>query len=498
MEQREAFLNLVTTKTGTISSNAIREEYFVKRGKSDLWNWFLEETKEYDDWTIPQRVNILREGVQSPRPMCRTCGEYPIQFLNRKVSEYCSKVCASKDNKNVGVAWKDRDAGINKRKETNLKKYGVEFHTQTDEWRKSTSERMSKSHLSNQVNLYLCDANWLFTEYVLKSRTAHSIADSLGVHCWIVLRHMVAHGIHCRTTSKNAIRDEITLFINQLGVSTQTSIPSHLSNDCGIEVYIESHQLGISINSLYQDSPPTPHHSVNDVVKTYNKTISAKSHDIRLIHVTDEQWNFKPEIVKSIIRSKLDITNRIMARKTKVVCVSSKEANKFFSSTHIQGFVSGKHYFALEFNGKYVAMMSFGTPRYDKSYDVELLRYSSDLNTTVVGGFSKLLKYYISINPAASIISYADARRSDGEVYRKNGFTFIKSTSPGYGYTDGEVSYNRNNYQKNKLINLLENFDPNLTESENMYNHNFRKFYDCGQLVFGISPTMVDTPLTSV
>ena len=39
-------------------------------------------------------------------------------------------------------------------------------------------------------------------------------------------------------------------------------------------------------------------------------------------------------------------------------------------------------------------------------------------------------------------------------------------------------------FQKHKLKNILEVFDENLSESENMYNNGYRKIYDSGNLVF--------------
>lgn len=42
----------------------------------------------------------------------------------------------------------------------------------------------------------------------------------------------------------------------------------------------------------------------------------------------------------------------------------------------------------------------------------------------------------------------------------------------------------RNKYQKHKLKNLLENFDPKLSEIENMVNNGFDRIWDCGNKVF--------------
>ncbi len=47
--------------------------------------------------------------------------------------------------------------------------------------------------------------------------------------------------------------------------------------------------------------------------------------------------------------------------------------------------------------------------------------------------------------------------------------------------------FSRLQFQKHKLKNILENFDPNLTEWENMQLNGFDRIWDCGNLVFSYS-----------
>ena len=46
------------------------------------------------------------------------------------------------------------------------------------------------------------------------------------------------------------------------------------------------------------------------------------------------------------------------------------------------------------------------------------------------------------------------------------------------------ILYTRDRFQKHKLKDLLETFDERLTEEENMLENDYRKIYDCGNLVF--------------
>lgn len=130
-------------------------------------------------------------------------------------------------------------------------------------------------------------------------------------------------------------------------------------------------------------------------------------------------------------------------------------------------------------------MKHFGVPRFNKRYDFELLRLASKKFTSVVGGASKLLKFFRDSH-TGSIISYANRRFSTGDVYRKLGFIQLGRTDVNYFYTRHNEVLTRYQCQKHKLKDLLENFDPSKTESENMRLNGYFKVFDCGNLIFAL------------
>lgn len=101
------------------------------------------------------------------------------------------------------------------------------------------------------------------------------------------------------------------------------------------------------------------------------------------------------------------------------------------------------------------------------------------LNTQVVGGFSKLLKYQHYDN----FISYVDLSKFSAKGYLKNGFEILSQTVPNYKYIGGERVLNRMSAQKHKLPELLgDDFNASKTESENMQDAGWWQVYDCGNL----------------
>jgi hypothetical protein len=128
------------------------------------------------------------------------------------------------------------------------------------------------------------------------------------------------------------------------------------------------------------------------------------------------------------------------------------------------------------------AVMSFSKSRYNKKYEWELIRYASE--HTVIGGAGKLFKYFVNKFDPISIISYADLRWNNGEMYNKIGMVYSHTSLPNYWYVIDNNLIHRSAFQKHKLKNKLKKYDPNKTEWENMKMNNIYKFWDCGNNVY--------------
>jgi len=123
--------------------------------------------------------------------------------------------------------------------------------------------------------------------------------------------------------------------------------------------------------------------------------------------------------------------------------------------------------------------LTYGKPRYNKNYDIEILRFCNKKDLVVVGGLSKLISKI-----SGHIISYCDRRYSDGNGYLKTGFILKSISPPNYFYMKLGGRLSRIYFQKHKLKNILEVFDPTLTEWENMQLNGYDRIWDCGNLIF--------------
>jgi len=212
----------------------------------------------------------------------------------------------------------------------------------------------------------------------------------------------------------------------------------------------------------------------------YDKMIKTNQQGYRLITIFEDEWVNKQHIVKSRLENILGKSEKLYARKLSVKLVTGSQAREFLNNTHIQGYCSASINIALCDDTGIVALMSFGKPRYNKTYEYEIIRYAS--LGTVVGGASKLFRHFIRMYAPSSVISYCDMRWGTGELYSAIGMTFLKSTQQGYCYTNFTTRLHRSNFTKSKL---LENPDAvGNTEEELAASIKWYRIGDCGNNLY--------------
>ena len=249
-----------------------------------------------------------------------------------------------------------------------------------------------------------------------------------------------------------------------------------------LDIYIPEKKIAIEFDGLYwhseEEKPDKNYH--------LNKTLSCEKQGIHLIHIFENEWLTKQEIVKSRLKNLLGVYDKtIYARKCQIKEIDSKISKEFQEENHIQGAVNSKVNLGLYYKNELISLMTFGKCRFDKHHEWELLRFCNKLGYHVPGAASKLLKHFEENYKPTSLVSYADRRWSQGKVYEKLGFTFSHASSPNYWYwKNPELLESRIKYQKHKLKDLLENFDESKTEVENMKANGYNRIFDCGNLVY--------------
>ncbi len=387
--------------------------------------------------------------------------------------------------------------------QTNIKKYGVENPMQNEE----VQERFKKS-MMNKYGVEYSSYSKKIQEKITKSRL-EKFFDNLKDRfpllepCFAVKEytgvydgkyrfrckecgHEFERMIHCREptcrkcnpplcgTSKpefevgeyvmEIVKNVVVERNNRMVISPQE-----------LDIYSEQHRVGVEFNGLYW-------HSEEFVDKRYHfeKSKLAREAGIKLFHIFSDEWEQKQDIVKSMLSHAFGVTQRkLFARKCSIAEVSTRDTKRFFESTHISGGGRSKSAFGLLYDGQLVSCLSLGVPIKNKRYSncIEIVRFANQLNTHVVGGFSKLLaaaKRWSLENGFENILSYADLRFGDGNVYRKNGFEYLGDTDVNYWYTDGLNRYSRQMFRARD-----GKTERQISEESDVF-----KIYGCGHAIF--------------
>jgi len=249
-----------------------------------------------------------------------------------------------------------------------------------------------------------------------------------------------------------------------------------------LDIYIPELKIAFEYNGLFW-------HNENNTSNNYhlNKTELCEKLGIQLMHIWEDDWLYKPDIIKSMILNKLSKNyNKIFARETEIKEINDNKIVKdFLNNNHIKGFISSKIKIGLFYKNELVSLITFSNLKIPKNKiekNYELLRFCNKLNTNIIGGENKLFNYFIENYNSNKILAYIDISNCNSELYETLNFNNIGKIKPNYYYIINGIRLNKFNFRKDILIK--QGYDKNKTEHEIMKDRHYYRIYDCGQLKF--------------
>ena len=367
-------------------------------------------------------------------------------------------------------------------KDTNLIKYGHAYATQNAAIIANRIHTRLTNYYTPETLQKLNDVEWLTAQHA-SGNAICSIADSLGVSASNLSKYFNKLNIPVLYHSTSTIQKKLIDYYTNLNIIVSVNDRSIIAPK-ELDLYFVDYKLAIEVNGCY-------FHSDKFKSKDYHleKTQACLDAGITLLQFWDTELNEKWDAIISFINCKLKLSSNIVyARQTKIKILSHKEKHAIIENNHLQGDVNSSINLGLvDADDKIVMIATFGKARYAKC-KYELLRLCSLSGLQVVGGASKLLKYF-KINYMSNddiLLSYSDRRYSTGGVYNCVGFTFIKTSPPSFFYINKAGGYagSRYQWQKHLLSVKLPNFIEEASASDNMKAHGYHRVWDCGQLVF--------------
>lgn len=480
------YLNVDIKNNDTIDDDIIRIKDFIN--SVDIKTFFFKKT------------NLEKLGV-----------EYPFQSL--LIREKGKESCLEK----YGVEYYNQtEESQIRRKETSLKKYGVENPSQSSEIKEkvrktnlkkfgvpnaSQNEEIKEKRKTKNINklLYAKNQNLIsiedlsnkFNKYdttiidAIKRLNIEIITFDLDKRYYIHscdLYLLTDYFYKTEMCSSSYSEKELVSFIKSICLDEIIENSRKIISPKELDIYIPSKNLAIEFDGLHW-------HDENHVDKNYHltKTNMCNKKGIDLIHVFEDDWLYKKEIVKSMIASRLGVyKEKIFARKCQIKEIEKDLAKIFFDKNHLQGFAYGDLYLGLIFNDELIQCICINKKGWHDG-NVELTRMVTKLNTQVVGGFSKLMKHISDYIEYKSITSYVYKAWFNGKGYIESGFKIVKENSPSYSYVVSGKRVHKSHFRKNKIKKMFERgelkfYDSNKTEHENMIENKIYRIYDCGTM----------------
>ena len=240
-----------------------------------------------------------------------------------------------------------------------------------------------------------------------------------------------------RANSSVSFHGKVTSWLDESGISYQDlSISQSPYRILGLGQNVEGNSFDIGLHIL-----PTPTNQSSPISPTLCKALTDDNSKPfqTIIHLHQDVWNNKHEIVKARISAKVkEVNRRYFARKTTLRRIDITTAIDFLQEHHLWGATRSKFNYGLF--DKYEMLVAVGTfsPRRhvqrggsSRRYrSHELIRYCSQRDGHVIGGITKLIAGFCRDFAPDDIVTCIDRDWGTGSGWESIGFDRVSVMPP--------------------------------------------------------------------
>ena len=399
---------------------------------------------------------------------------------------------------------------IEKRKQTCKSLYGVDNVSKTvdvqSKIKKVFNEKYGVDNISqlhidnlNDWNEFLKDSEKYILDHFDGQVTIKQLCKHFGVCASSVYNNLSPDSMHLIKRSISYMEEEVIEYLTSIYPEIQIETHNRaIIRPYELDIYLPEFNLAIECN------PTVTHNSSQSYVEKYGiipkgyhklKTDLCIESGIFLFHIFGYEWTWKQDQLKSMLRNLLSLnTSKIYARNCEVRQIDFDTAKNFLVQYHRQGFTVSKINLGMYYNDELVSVMTFGKIRgtigskSNSTNHWELLRFCSKFNYTVIGGASKIFKYFIKNYNPSKIRSFSDRAHTKGNIYKILAFTPVSVSDANYIWVNFKTdqAFHRINAQKRNLKKFLQDdsIDLKKTEKQIMEEHGYVQVFDSGTITW--------------
>lgn len=462
------------------NENAMKSEVIKNKLKDSLRNIPIEKKEEY----IKKRVETRRQKIDEISQNISLGLKKAYQERGQEIQEKMKKTCLNR----YGVTSTNKlESMKEKSKKTCLERYGTEYAIQNKEMR----EKIEKTNLEKYgVKIASCNkeiANKIRTKLTTKSEEERKIIQEK-----IRQTNLEKYGVEYFCLTDKA-RNGLTC-ISKPNKKFQAMLKNY-NIDSELEFSLVKYAYDLKINDILIEINPTITHNssreinignyfVKPKSSTYHqdKSLFALENGYFCLHIWD--WDDEDKIIETLKPKK-----PLYARSLEIKEPSYEEIGLFLEKYHLQGSCYGQEIrLGLYKDDELIQVMTFGKPRYNKTYEYELLRLCTKAGYSVVGGAERLFNHFLNTYNPNSIISYCDNSKFKGDVYKKLGMELKSYGKPSkHWFNPFTFRHITDNLLRQRGYSQLHNDKIHKKGESNellMLEAGYLEIYDCGQSTF--------------
>lgn len=357
---------------------------------------------------------------------------------------------------------RDHNKGNEKRKQTNLRTYGVENVAQIGSIRQANSQFQKE----NSEDIIAKGRETLKIRYGVANpgQTQSSIEKQQQSGKYYVIKETgqtlkawheafapdISYG-HLR----EMIADKETISVKDLEAAVSfmrdkgSSLEKYFAALTGLEIYGKSslqnalrkfdfklnEKLFINVDGLWAHCEKRREDGYHEKIR-----LQAESEGVRLIQFREDEVKLKSAIVLSMTRHAQGLSAyKYNARQLEIKKVPYLEGANFFQENHIMGYASAQYYGLYTKDN--ILVSCIGVIKKQETLDIK--RFANKLNCSVRGGLSKLLKFVENTYNPKEVLYWVDLRYGQGESLMKSGYFKANNDERSFSWTNGVITKHR-------------------------------------------------------
>jgi len=332
----------------------------------------------------------------------------------------------------------------NKKKLTYIKNYNVDNYSKSDIYKQHNNNFLLNKYKELNIRKIYGDT---LTFYCDKCKKEYEINK------FILRNRITDNTIICTNCnpiysySKSGKEIQLLNFIKENYNGIIISNDRTILKPFEIDIYLPELKLAFEFNGLYW------HNELNKPDNYHlDKTEKCLEQGIKLIHIWEDDWNYKQEIIKSIILNYLNKNKEtININECKIMEIFDNElVMNFLNNNHIESYLLSDINLGLFHNNELISLMTF--KKHKNKF--ELLRFCNKNFINISNAEVKLFNYFIENHKAKEILTYIDRSYSTENLFESIGFKLKNKISPSANYIFNDIRIDEN-FTNKKLYKIF-------------------------------------------